>query len=562
MDPKSSKSTDLTTGSRRDAPRQPTPEDGKPRDEVEGEQPPQGPAKPPQPLPPPGPTDDPGARAEALAERRREAFQSLRGLTATVVEDLPNELDAHKEKNTAPPNWIDLGPFDVDHLVTLSFSVAVPNERIGPGPFKVSVVPREEAGGPRTWILKEVSGSLDGGVGEKPLAELDATDGTLKLRAVESGVYGRPGFLLLRRSVLLVKAADPDRPGAAAEIQREIRLVRPQKGSPPKDVRLVDEPVTITIGCPPVALKSPKTGEAPRLPSGWHALCRVEYGFDRSGTRRPEGRPVVETFTLTGEGGEGAAMSHECPLLDVQPTPGRSFNADPPSSFSLAFEISPAEGVIKVEPAVTGPARDTWSIGDLHELVETSDKEYAVKKEQIVIQIRQRIRSWCMPEVDQFGGQAEKEVADLIRLPCAPWATKFPVPTGPHLEAFLAKDFAPPTRATWDDRLRDIRNGVAPLPRLAPAGGGIVLNRAQQRDDWTRDFKARVDAWAKAYIEEISVALEKERLHRPPISSPATITVEKVWTTAVDEAGVTYEVTLAEPHSDNPLSKKIVPRLD
>jgi hypothetical protein len=89
-----------------------------------------------------------------------------------------------------------------------------------------------------------------------------------------------------------------------------------------------------------------------------------------------------------------------------------------------------------------------------------------------------------------------------------------------------------------------------------------VLNRAQQRDDWTRDFKARVDAWAKAYIEEISVALEKERLHRPPISSPATITVEKVWTTAVDEAGVTYEVTLAEPHSDNPLSKKIVPRLD
>jgi len=439
--------------------------------------------------------------------------------------------------------------------------VAVPVDKNGLERFEVRVVPREEAEGPRRWVIAEAGAEIDENE-LSPLAELEATGGTLRLRAVDSGVYGRPGFLLLRRSVLLVRAADPDQPGAAAEIRREIRLVRPQEGPPPKGIRLVDNRVTIAIRCPPVALKSPETRDAPRLPRGWHARCRVEYGFDRSGTRRPEGRPVVETFTLTGEGGEGAAMSHEYPLLDVQPTPGRSFHTNRQSSFSLAFKISPAEGVIVVEPAVTGPARDAWSIGDLRELVETSDKKHAEKKEQIVVQIRQRIRSWCMPEVDQFGGQAEKEVADIIRLPCAPWASKFLVPTGPHLEAFLAKDFPPPTRASWDDRLRDIRNGVAPLPRLAPAGGGIVLDRAQQRHDWTREFKARADAWAKAYIQEISLSLDKERRHRPPLSAPATITVEKVWTTAVDEAGMTYDVTLAEPHSANPRAKSIVPRLD
>jgi len=538
------------------------------------------PAEPPQPASPakaqpaPAAEEEAAEKARALAARRREAFQSLGVLTETVVRDLPNEFDTQNDKNTVPPYPIDLGPFDVDHLVTPSFAIAVPEEKSGLNPFTVRVVPREEAAGPRRWVIAEVGAGID----ENeliPLAELEATEGVLKLRAVDSSVYGQPGFLLLRRSVLLVRAADPNRPGATAEVRREIRLVRPQDGPRPQGIRLVDNQTTIRIPCPPVALKSQGTGAAPRLPRGWHARCRVEYGFDRSGTRRPEGSPVVETFTLMDAGGDGAAMSHDCQLLEVKPTARRPFPAASPSFLSLVFKISPAEGVIEVEPMVTGAARQVWSIGDLRELVETDDKKHAEEKKRIERSIRQRINEWCKPEVDQFGGQAEKEVADLIREPCARWAKEYPLPTGPHLEAFLAKALPPPARESWDNRLLKIRERVAAIPKPQEPGnssprptGSTTPEEYRTRlaplgIEWKQEFGKRIQAWADAYIADLFIALDEGRSLRPPLMAPVTITVEKVWTTAQHEAGTTYEVPLVTPVSlPEPRSDGTVPKND
>jgi hypothetical protein len=353
----------------------------------------------------------------------------------------------------------------------------------------------------------------------------------------------------------------------------------------------VDEPVTITIGCPPVALKSPKTGEAPRLPRGWHALCRVEYGFDRSGSPRSEGSAAVEMFTLTDKkdkGDEEAAMRHECPLLEVQPTPGRRFSADPKSFVSLEFKVSPTEGVIEVAPVVSGPAQHAWPIASLRDMVETNDKKHDDAETRRALTIRKRIKDWCKPEVDQFGRPEEDEVKELIRGNCAKWAQRYQVPTGPHLEEFLSTEYKL-TREKWDNRLREIRAHAAAIPRPNPdsgSGGSSPASgptraeyqaKLKQLDaQWDQEFRTRVSAWAEAYIEAVSAASDKERLYRPPLCEPATITVEKVWTTAVDEAGKEYEVPLStlaesspseprprspdarsEPSPEKPSSKKI-----
>jgi hypothetical protein len=175
------------------------------------------------------------AKKEREQTEEKQAFAKLKLLKQAVVLSVPTRKTDLGDDSSTGNVVIDLGAIDLGPLkrLELSFDVAVPKEQFQDRTFELSISPESpdtRSSEPR-WTVNYRSPSLDPDKGAtlRSLAAIEVRNGSLYLLFEEPN--GNPAMLsLFRRSVLLVKARDPDSTNTTADragVIHKIRLVEP-----------------------------------------------------------------------------------------------------------------------------------------------------------------------------------------------------------------------------------------------------------------------------------------------------------------------------------------------
>jgi hypothetical protein len=170
---------------------------------------------------------------EATRAAKQQAFARLAGLAPITLTDLPTAVVSFDGPVKKP---VEICRLDVKDLVGLELSLAVPKHQLPDGSnYRAWVDPGTPVNGATaTWHVRAPGGpGLDSEIKPKPmdLATLTLRDGALMFDAADDRILNNVRFDLLRRSVLLIKAKDPDlrRPDERASVMKAIQLVQPQR---------------------------------------------------------------------------------------------------------------------------------------------------------------------------------------------------------------------------------------------------------------------------------------------------------------------------------------------
>jgi hypothetical protein len=265
--------------------------------------------------------------AEKIAkEARIKAFADLKLISETIGRDLPIP---GSEPNVDP---IDLGPFDFKNLVECTLTVAHPKVPLSETHL-LGLVEADKGESEPTWrITCTEKGAEDDR--RTLLATLENREGRLRLIPTKEYANNNPRFALFRRSVLLIKARDPEKGDSVPLLERAVRLVRPRKGSlsrqfDPTSDRAMNLDMSIGI---PDAIVPALADNRQCLPK---ETCHVHYELTRD-QKEPGGEPVVGVLNDKGSKQQHALL----PLSRGQ--------------LMAVLDVSFADGVIKVDPDIQG----------------------------------------------------------------------------------------------------------------------------------------------------------------------------------------------------------------
>ena len=211
-------------------------------------------------------------KATASATARQKAFADIALMPDTIRQDLPIPGGTLDDSGLIKP--IDLGHFDYSNLSEVHFRLAYPVDEFA-GQSLLADVQRSPEETTPTWRIESRTQTPEG-PSQQLLARLINRGSQLYLEPSDAFTRDNWRFALMRRSVLLVIAADPDKPGAPPRVVRAIRLVRPRQG----DLSLTVDPIGGKAVLPlspllPIAIAGSTDGTDRKLP-----LAGCEIYFD------------------------------------------------------------------------------------------------------------------------------------------------------------------------------------------------------------------------------------------------------------------------------------------
>ena len=288
-------------------------------------------------------------KATASATARHKAFADIALMPDTIRQDLPIPGGTLDDSGLIKP--IDLGPFDYSNLSEVNFRLAYPVDEFAGQSLLADIHKTPEETTP-TWRIESRTQTPDG-PSQQLLARLINRGGQLLLEPSDDFTKDNWRFALMRRSVLLVIAADPGKPGVPPRVVREIRLVRPGTGQ-------------LQLTMDPTQSKATSLEMGPHLPKSisWspdrdqvilpQVGCRIHYAIQWAGAVIPiaPGKP---------HGVFDSAMKDiEVRLGDRPLTITRLLNKRV-STISLGvlaarLKVSFPQGFIKLQPTLDGPA--------------------------------------------------------------------------------------------------------------------------------------------------------------------------------------------------------------
>jgi len=232
------------------------------------------------------------AKAKELADKRSLAFTALKEISETIGSDLPSDQSLIDGVGDTRP--IDLGAFDFALLDNVSFDIAYPKDTFQ-NKTLMATVTKDKTPGSLSWTIESIEEGLDGGKSRAtPLARLSVSNKRLFIEP-DKQILNHWRYCLLRRSVILLKATDPNASDSLPKIQRAIRLIQPKKmnsaeefeplstSRPTKEIDL--RPYS------PAAITIKESSAAPVLPQ---SDCRIVCELKWDGWAAPH----VKTLTI------------------------------------------------------------------------------------------------------------------------------------------------------------------------------------------------------------------------------------------------------------------------
>jgi hypothetical protein len=474
-------------------------------------------------------------QAKAAAERRRaEAFEALGKLPSVIPTDLPvpGGVAGGASKSC------DLGPIDVDELLDLSFSLAVPRETLNASPFKAWVDSVGDGSGKsNSWIIRSAGDtSIEKNAKPIDLAILDVNDGRLELRPASAVVINNPRFRLLRRSVLLVKARDPAaKDDTPATVCCAMQLVRPKPAQAEIQVPLVTKsddgpkPIPMKLEVPAGITVSPESNATPPAVPLEGTTVEYEVAFDH----QPDGTKQPATYPRTQASGDF------CPLLTCPAHP--DVPPQPPTMVGVKVEVSLPQGVIKVTPTVDGPGEKQFDLANLGPVVLYSEEQYEKWKERVFLPLRKRVTPLVKARVDAFAAVAAESNAltDEYRVDIASYLSRM----APEHRPFDGR--RTDSYEAWASECERILRHLEDLKQRSTRVSNAYAEGMQAlQAKWEATYSNRLQQWFEDYRKR---RFEREDLAREglqPFRSPVRVVLKRVMTTAFASDGGEYSVVL------------------
>ena len=168
------------------------------------------------------------ATRQQLTQKQTAAYAALAHIEGITEEDLP----VPSGLGDGPPEQATICTLNADALIDLSLDLAVPKDPLKDGEeFAPTIEPVRNQ--PLTWNLSSTpSREFDKNAPPIPLATITVKDGKLTLMPASTPILANQRFSHLRRSVLLLKARNPENPNEPIGVVKAIQLVRPTSVSP------------------------------------------------------------------------------------------------------------------------------------------------------------------------------------------------------------------------------------------------------------------------------------------------------------------------------------------
>ena len=476
------------------------------------------------------------ARSDKL-KKQKTAYEAIANHAAITLQDLP--IAVHIGGGT--PKQAVVCRLDPDNLLDLSFDLAVPSNPLSEGqPFEATVQPSSEQR--LSWQISATpTRTIDKDSNAKPipLATISVADGELVLTPARNEILGNQLFSLLRQSVLLVKARNPEQPDTVAGVVKAIQLVRPvAKG--PFEVDLLSSSIKIDLYPPRGMFADTTAGKQEGFPLNAVVEYEIAYGFTLNGTPKQEVHSCKWTSSET---------KSFLPLLQCPETP--KVPQSPPTFVGLSIAFGAELSALKITPEVMGPGNKLFDLDAIGRDVRESDDEFQKGLNIQERQLANKIRPFCGP-VD---GINVNNLNSFIKL---------------HGRD-LAEHFQPDACAAWMKDCQQILGRAAQVPRPGTSRGGpgerfavvtadeFEKNIAPIRAQWQQVFVPRIQEWTADYAKRQQEQSTQMRKYFSCLRSPALVTVRGITIAAVDKDGTKHPVILARTEPQESTQKEAPP---
>jgi hypothetical protein len=394
---------------------------------------------------------------------------------------------------------------------------------VGAVDFNAWVETVEEQSG--TWRILGNTFETDGPGRPIHLASLVARDGALRMVPASAALFQNPRFKLLRRSILLVKAGDPDQPETPAEVRQKIQLLRPAEGNMFFEVSLLGEPKAFSLPRPSdVTFQKEVAVPIPVYPDDFEVDYEIRFDypedFDRTGKQ-------AAVYKRSG------ASDKLCRLLEVA---GGTF-------VGVDVTVAMSDGALRVRPTVEGPAKDAYDLRNVGSRLNEAAGRLDETRRQLVRDYEAKCSRVLAVPLDRFDGSvAQKELLRIMsrREERARFNALLnriaPDLGGQGEDAF----------AGWSGEIGKIRDKA----RQAADGLTPAFELRQLDAEWDRVFRARIRAWFDERAREEDERWAQIGRLREPLKSPVQVVITRLSSPAYTSSGEKHDVLLAMPARD------------
>ena len=460
---------------------------------------------------------------EMSLKKQIAAFKTIQKMPSVIEKNLPlnNNVDFGKDLNP-----VDLGPLESEDLIDLSFDLAVPKEEISGSPFKASVdrIEKEKF----SWIIRTPADpTLDKDKPPNPidLASLTVIDGRLMLKPSSKEIIQNRRFSLLRRSVLVVSAKDPEKPDKANTVQKAIQLVRPvflpdtreilpvTKGSSLETITL-DYPKSITV-------ESEPNGKLPHFPLlGTTFKYVVAFDYSTDGSEKP----VSHSRDLNS--------NPFCELLICQ--------EPDPAQIGLEFTISPQQSTVSIKRISHGPGQNKYSIDELKPYVLDSDKDFEIFRKKEMAKTKNEVSRLGDLTINKFQKKDVDSSGILLKQ------------NKDDINAFFNRTAgSPKSIEEWSKECAELL---------------VAFQKQNDSSDfserWKKTYSKPLKDWYADYEKRKIEGYNKRREFWTPLRTPVRITFSRITSDAFDASGVKYLVDLAVPNDNSQKNEQPTSRSD
>jgi hypothetical protein len=448
---------------------------------------------------------------KAEANRKKAAFEALKKLPEIVPKDL---VSYDGEEPRKGPD-VELGPLAIDQLLNFEFALATPKEDIEGKLFTARI--ESLPGDSKKWKVMSTSQAVDGSQQPLPLAKLEARAGKLYISAADENAIKNPRFNLLRCSVLLVKASDPEQPTSTPCIQKRIQLVKPGEGRLQWELSLLDESREEKI-------PRPQGGKLPKLTSTAYTV-RVDYP-----RKYTDGKPLAQPEVYKFD----AAMF--CPLFDCPP-PNPSRPTEVPV-VGLDVSVNLEKARINFKPEVRGEG--AVEISQWARLVHQTDRQFATYLEK-----ESDTRNQWLTALEKMSAARFRNSDDLQKK-----IMHFVESNDRTLEEFFEekKLFPAPT----NEKGEPVNDNKTRFQRWSEKWRSIETTGADPKDEWQKEFVKRLREFLPFYGQRERDSKEKLRAALAALKGSVRVEVTGVVCPAYDQEGNQYKVNLSLPGKTNP----------
>jgi len=470
---------------------------------------------------------------QQLTKKQTDAYAALAHIEGITEEDLPVPSsfgDGLLEQAT-------ICNLNTDALIDLSLDLAVPGDRLVEGEaFEATIAPVHDQ--PLTWTLTSSPSRIFDPIADTiPLATITVKDGKLTLKPDSRNILAKQRFSHLRRSVLLLKARNPDKPNDPIGVVKAIQLVRPVS-APTLTVQLLeDRPTKIKLAPPIGIIADNGAHDSGKFPSSAHVDYEVSYDFALDATPKPEVYRCTWQSTTT-------ETTSFVPLLRC-PQVART-QLDKPTLFGLRVKFADGLCEMVATPQFDGPAAKHFDHDMPHtrQNVRRSDEEF--EKHMLLMQenVASQIRPFTMP-------------VDTVNVDTLDAYVK-------NNQKALKVFFEEQPYINWEARRHEIVNQARSVTRPGSylvAGKGYVnvtlpdfnTSMAPLRQQWQSEIVEPLQRWANDRAKRDYEEAAKMRDDFRYLKTPAHVLIRSITTTAYDTDNNKHVVTLVTaPPNDSP----------